>query len=114
MSAALIARLKKQRELKVTIEPHTFICRRPTDVEMIEIGRAGADWSELAARFVVEWEKVTENDVVGGGGSDAVPFSSALWRDWSADRPDFWEPIATALLAAYSEHRKSIEATRKK
>lgn len=111
MSNALITRLKKQRELKVVVGKFTFTARRPTDVEMIEIGRGGANWHALAERFVSGWDNVTEDDVVGGGGSDKPAFSAELWAEWCADRPDFWQPIANALLDAYKAHAEQLKDT---
>ena len=114
MSNALITRLRKQRELKVVVGKFTFTARRPTDVEMIDIGRAGLQWQGMAERFVVDWENVTEDDIIGGGGSDKPAFSPELWAEWCADRPDFWEPIATALLDAYKGHAAQLADAAKK
>ena len=57
---------------------------------------------------------VSEDDIIGGGGSDKPEFSAALWAEWCADRPDFWEPIATALLEAYKNHARSLADAAKK
>jgi hypothetical protein len=111
MSNALITRLQKQRELKVVVGKFTFTARRPTDVEMIEIGRSGVEWHGMAERFVTGWEGVSEDDIIGGGGSDKPAFTLALWAEWCADRPDFWEPIASALLDAYKAHAAHLKDT---
>lgn len=114
MSAALITRLRKQRELKVVVAGMTFIARRPTDVEMVAISRAGIDVSEIAARHVIGWDGVTENAIAGGGGSAVVPFDAELWREWLADRPDFWLPIGNAVLEAYGLHQRQMDDAAKK
>jgi hypothetical protein len=104
MSNELLAKIKAQRQFKIKVGKFTFMARRPTDVEIVKITRDGAEWFEIATSFVNGWEAVTENDVVGGGGSDAVRFDERVWREWCADRPDFWQPIGTAVLKAYETH----------
>jgi hypothetical protein len=114
MSQALVNQIRKQREFKKAVTDaktgrvYTFICRRPTDQDAAEIQR-GETRPNLCQRFVVGWEDVTENDVVGGGGSDVLEFDPLLWREWVADRRDFWEPIAEAILDAYSGHAKEMD-----
>lgn len=114
MSAALIARIKKNRELTVTVDKFKFICRRPTDIEAVDLHRTGGSSPDIAAKFVIGWEGVADKDVVSGGGSDPVVFDAELWREWCADRPDFWAPISTAVLDAYRLHADEIEAAAKK
>jgi hypothetical protein len=114
MSADLIARLRKQREGRLVIEPFTFTFRRPTDVEMIAIGRGGLDWAGLACDYVVGWEGVTDGAIAGGGGTNAVAFDAALWREWCADRPDFWTPLGQAILEAYTLHQSALSEAAKK
>lgn len=113
MSNELIARLRKQREFRVTIGKHVFIGLRPTDVEALALHRASADLSAIAAERVVGWENVSEDDIVGGGVTDPVPFNRELWQAWCADRPDFWKPIANASLDAYKLHAEAIDAVAK-
>lgn len=113
MSKALIERIRKQRELKVKLDGRTFIARRPTDVEFVEINRAGASFSELGLKFVTGWEAVTEDYIVGGGGTDLVPFTTDLWSEVWGDRPELWEPISTAIVDAYREHTAAREVTAK-
>lgn len=114
MSAELIARLRKQREGRVTLGPFTFTFRRPTDVEMVAIGREGLDFPALAARYVVGWDGVTDGAIAGGGGTNVVAFDAALWREWCADRPDFWQPIGTAIVEAYTLHQAALSEAAKK
>lgn len=114
MSAELIARLRKQREGRVTLGPFTVTFRRPTDVEMVAIGRGGLDWSVLARDHVVGWEGVTDGAIAGGGGTNVVAFDAALWREWCADRPDFWAPIGQAVLEAYTLHQAALGEAAKK
>ena len=92
---------------------HTFISRRPTDVEALQLHRSEAEFHEIARDFVTGWDNVTENDIVGGGGSDAVAFDKELWNEWCNDRPDFWRPIASAVLDAYTLHSKRLQDAEK-
>lgn len=113
MANELIARLRKQREFRVSIGRHVFIGLRPTDVEAIALHRANAEPSDIAAQLIVGWEKVTEDDIVGGGGTDPIPFDRELWAAWCADRPDFWGAIAEAALDAYKLHAEALDAAAK-
>lgn len=116
MSASiLIERIKQNRKMKIpAIGKFVFYARRPTDVEALEMRRSNVSYVDLSTKFVVDWENVTENDLVGGGGSDAVKFDSALWSEWCADNPQFWEPIASAVMDAYVQHVKDMEEAAKK
>ncbi len=107
MSKVLIERMRKQRELEVKVGNFTFIARRPTDAQLIEVGRN----IDLCEKFVIGWNGVTENDIIGGGGTDPIPFSAALWAEMYGDHPEFWEPIAAAILAAYQAHAASAAET---
>lgn len=113
MSKALIEKLRKGREFKLAVGGFTFLLRRPTDVEAVELHRSGGSPAEVAQRFVCGWEGVKEDDLVGGGGMDPVAFDLAMWKEWVADRPDFWAPIADAVLKAYQAHAESLETVTK-
>lgn len=108
MSNELLAKIKEQRRFKVTVEKYSFTVRRPTDVEVVKLTRDGSDFFDIAAEYVSDWAGVTEDDLVGGGGSDAVKFDARVWREWCADRPEFWMPIATAVLKAYDAHAERL------
>jgi len=109
MSRELIAKIRQQRELKVTVGKFTFTGHRPTDVEAIALGQADSAFSDIAERFVIGWDGVTEDDIVHGGSMVPVPFDALLWAEWCADRPDFWGPISTAVLDSYRQHAKTTE-----
>jgi len=114
MSRELIERLKQQRNLHVRVGTFTFFARRPTDAEMVEIRRSRAGNINIAMDYVHGWDNVIEDDIVGGGGSSVVEFDADLWREWCADRPDFWAPIALAIIDAYKLHGEQLENTEKK
>lgn len=109
----LIAALRKNRELKVAVGKFTFTCRRPTDEEAVTLYRGGLSNAVIAANHVVAWDGVTEDDLVGGGGTDAVPFDGPLWREWCADRNDFWAPIGDACMKAYEDHVSGLKEAEK-
>lgn len=109
----LIAALRRAREGKVTVGRYSFTYRRPTDVEAVALFRSGTAFSEIAEKHVTGWAlvdggDVTENDILGDGGDARVPFDVVLWREWCADRPDFWEPVAKAVMDSYESHTKAL------
>jgi hypothetical protein len=105
MSRALIDKIRKGRESRVESGGYTFTVRRPTDLEMLELGQA-VPVSSLF-KFVSGWN-VKECDVVPGGGGDQVPFSQALFQEWIADRPDLWTDITQAIVEAYKAHETAL------
>ena len=109
MSRELIAKLRKAREFDVVIGRMTFTCRRPNDDDAVKWFNGGADLSDLTLRNVIGWSGVTEDDVIGNGSSDPVPFHIDLWKEWVADRSDFWQPIAEKLIDAYRAHDEKIK-----
>lgn len=111
MSQALIIQMRRAREGRVAIGDHTFIFRRPTDAEATSLLTAKS--FELATRFVIGWDGVQEQHLIPGGTPDKVAFDADLWREWCADRPDFWTPIAEAIIRAYNAHDAELEARRK-
>ena len=113
MSKELIARMRKQREFRVTVGRWTFTACRPTDEDAVRWHRGNVDFVAIAREIVVGWEGVTEDDIVGGGGTDPVKFDRALWEAWAPDRPDLWEPLAMAALEQFNLHREALEAAGK-
>ena len=96
----LIEKIRKARESTLTVNGHTFTIRRPTDIEMTQ---GGFGLEAMLDRFVVGWD-VREIDIVPGGMPEPVPFSSALFSEWIADRPEDWMEIANAIKQAYIDH----------
>ena len=113
MARDLLGKIRKRRECKVVIGRFTFTVRRPTDVEAIALHRSDSAFNSIAADFVCGWEGVTTDDLIGDKTADPVPFDAELWREWCADRPDFWGPIANAALDAYREHAQQLEEAAK-
>lgn len=106
----LVARMRRQREVRIPVGKFTFIARRPTDVEALELHAKESTLAEMARRFVTGWENVVEDDVAGGGGTTVVAFAPQIWDEWCADRPDLWGPIANRVLEVYELHAKEVQA----
>lgn len=116
---SLLARIRKNREFRVTVGKFTFICRRPTSVEIVPLCPMDVDGirrldNRLAAQNqVAGWECVTEDDVIGNGNADPAIFDIALWQEWCADRNDFWKPIGKACGAAFDAYALALEEAEK-
>lgn len=100
---SLIDKIRKAREQTVEADGHVFTIRRPTDEEAIGLGNAGL--VDVVKRFVVGWN-LQEIDIIPGGSAVDVAFDAEVFAEWVADRPVVWQPIAQAVLDAYTAHAK--------
>jgi hypothetical protein len=114
MSQQLIERIRKGREVRIEVGKFVFIALRPNDLEMLGVGALDNEGRvRRALGYVIGWHNVTEDDIVGGANMDPIKFDADLWREWSADHSEFWEPIARATYGAYTEHaRREVEAAK--
>ncbi len=113
MSKDLIERLRRARQTGVVSGGRSFTIRRPTDLEMHDIG-GRMDQRELLTRFVIGWGVMSELDLgVPGGGPDPVPFSPELWAEWISDHPEHWDDIGRAVVESYKAHKAAQEAAAK-
>lgn len=116
MSPDLLNQLRRNRELRVKVGKFTFICSRPTAYEFIGVQASaavgGQKVAEIAMKFVTGWEGVVEDDIVGGGGQVVVAFDADLWRDWCAERSDFWGPIFDLLYTEYTKRQNQLEGAK--
>jgi hypothetical protein len=107
----LAERIRKAREQRVPVGDVTFIVRRPTDLDMMEMGR------RVEARrlipFVIGWEGVTEGHLLKGGDPHPLPFDATACAEWLADRPDLLEAVVTAALESYKAHAEHLTAEKK-
>ena len=103
----LVEKLRKSREQVVEVGGFKFTIRRPTDVEMMELGRSGPITRLLP--FIVGWDGVKELDIIPGGDPHPVPFDAEVCREWLTDRPDLLGPVIEAITSSYTAHRESIE-----
>lgn len=111
MSKQLIERLRRGREVRIEIDKPSgegkfvFIALRPSDLDMV--GVQGLDKQTQTKRglgFVVGWENVVEDDIVGGACMDPVKFDPELWMSWISDRAEYWGPIGDAIFSAFFAH----------
>jgi hypothetical protein len=110
MSQSLIEKIKKARQSKVTIEKITFVIARPTELDLALNGaRFGINVREVLSKYVVDWEGMTELELVSGGMPDAVSFSTALFMEWVEDKPEYWSPLATAIKESYDNYKSTQE-----
>ena len=108
--SVLLKRREKARQGTVKVGEYTFTFRRPTEYRMFQLYEEGLNAVDLCDECVIDWsDNVTESVLIPGGGSDKVPFDKALWRDWCADSPEFWDPIAKAIKALYVSHTGEVE-----
>jgi hypothetical protein len=110
MSRALIEKLRRGREFQLPINGHTYTLRRPTDAEIAAMPDTAS--LEFVRRFVVGWD-LRELDIIPGGGPEPAEFDAELWREWVGDQRELWEPIASALLNAITDHAKSRKESEK-
>jgi hypothetical protein len=111
----LIEKIRKARQTRVTVDGKTFIVRRPTDWEAIEMAGGGESRQmDFIERFVEGWEGITELDLIPSGDSVPVPFDHALFVEWIADQPKYWGDLTSAITKEYSAHAESLVASEKK
>ena len=103
-------KIRRARMEQVDVAGFTFTIRRPTDVEILELRTTGAQTVDMAARFVVGWDKVRGIDLYPGGDDAPVAFDADAWAEWCKDRPDFWAPLSDAVVAAYKRFVERREA----
>lgn len=111
----LLARLVAARESWVDAGRLRFKLRRPTEMELIRMrqGDRVALGLDAIQRCVVDWQGVTEADIVPSGASDPAPFDAALYAEWVADHPELWQPISNALYSAIEAHARTLETETK-
>lgn len=104
--ASIADKMRKARQRQVEAGGFKFTIRRPTDLEASRLGKARTE--DLLA-YVVGWSDVMEIHLVPGGTSVEVPWDEEVCREFLADRPDLWDPLATAVLTLYTEHVAALE-----
>jgi hypothetical protein len=113
-STLLVKRLLEQRESWVDLEPGKRLkIRRPAEAEIPAFMRATP--IEQAAQVAVDWEGVTEADLLSAavGASDPVPFSADLWPTVVADRVTWLRAAVVGAFDAINAHGARVEDTAK-
>lgn len=108
----LLQRLRSQRQSAVEVEPGVrILVQRPAEAELAEY--SGRTAFEVAGRWVVGWEGVTEATLLGAaGGSDAVTWSPELWREVIADRAPWAVQIFHKVEEMTVNHLRIVQETR--
>ena len=99
---SLADKIRKAREVKVEAAGFSFIIRRPTDLEMIEL--RGAKIGRAFMPFVLGWEGVSELSILGTGSPHPLPFDSETCGEWLNDRLDILSALIQAIFDAYQSH----------
>jgi len=108
---SLIDKIRKARETKVEAGGFTFVIRRPTELEMVEIQSLPRGRAILP--FVIGWEGVKELDLVPGGDPHPLDFDADVCTEWLTDRLDLLGPVADGVFAAFSAHAARLEDAKK-
>ena len=109
--STLSEKIRKAREIRVDVGGKTFIIRRPTTLDMIDL--QGKSAARAILPHIIGWEGVTSLDLYPGGDAAPVPFDTDACSEWLADRVDLLGPIAQAAVDSYDTHRKQIDADAK-
>lgn len=128
MSQLVINKLRAARQSWVEVEPDNEGSKkrvriiRPAETQIGEFLQRGPDGDlRLVAdvpqcqRFVVDWEGITEADLLGAavGSSDPLPFSPELWSEVCADRADWCRAVSVGLVNAITAHTEAKDAAAK-
>lgn len=116
---ALLAQRKKARERRVELveasegrAARAVTITRPPENDIPKLMSGEGEQrtflidQEHVQKYVTDWAGFTEADFLGEGvgGSDAVPFSAALWADLCADNILWTQKVATAILETVIQH----------
>ena len=123
MSSTLLAQLKKRRERSVDLGDGLSVqFLRPAEAEfpsMLATTDGGqATWSvgiEQVKRCVTGWKGFTEASLLGGaiGSSDPLDFDAEVWAEVCADRIEWNQKIAKAILDSVIDHLTKRDETAK-
>lgn len=113
MAKSLIERIRAARQTTVQVGDITLICRRPTNLEMLEMRTEKVTQSDILKRFVDGWEGMTELHLTSGGTSEPVEFSRELFAEWVSDHPEAWGVITEAVVQGYKAHEEKLEEAAK-
>lgn len=114
MTSILIEKINKAREQVVEAGGLSFVTRRPTDLEVLEMRDKGVSQRDLLRRFVVGWNAVKELDLIPGGTPKPVEFDTDLFVAWVEDQPDVYATLLEYITTAYKAHdQQRAEALKK-
>jgi hypothetical protein len=108
MNQALIDKIKKARQVSVSVKGFTFTVRRPTDMDILYLRRQSVREGDLLREFVVGWD-LKEIDLIPGGAPVPVEFDQDLFVTWVEDQPECWGPLIDAVLDSYAQHKRALD-----
>lgn len=108
---SLVEKMRRARESRVEAGGFTFVIRRPTTLEMIEIQDQPRGRAILP--FVIGWEGVKELDLIAGGDPHPLEFDPAVAAEWLTDRADLLGALSAAIFDSYVAHAKRQEEAQK-
>lgn len=111
MSHALIAKMRAAREQTVEVGGFTFVVRRPTEMDMIEMQDKPLGRSAL--RHVVGWSGVKESDVLVNGDPEPLEYDAEVAEEWFTDRIDLLAPLTEAVINSFRHHAAAREVAEK-
>lgn len=114
MSDALIEKINKAREQVVEAGGLSFVTRRPTDLEVLEMRGQGVSQRDLLRRFVLGWQGVKEIDLIPGGTPKPVEFDHDLFLAWVEDQPEVYAKLLEHITGAYKTHEQQRAEALKK
>lgn len=112
----LIAQLKAARALEVKVGHITFIGECPLYAKLMGIIAKCKDSSnsadaEMAALAIIDWQGVTQADIIPGGDPEVlVPFSRELFDTVIRDRVDWWTAISQKITESVMARQVQKEA----
>lgn len=105
------ARYDLARQGRVTLGRFALIFLRPSPYAVAELSWLGRRFDlAFVEGQVVGWEDVLEADLIPGGDPVPATFDPALFSAWLRDRPDFWDPLTTAVIDSYNRYEEAREA----
>src|SRR3954471_4443459 len=105
---SLVDKMRARRESWVKAGKFEFKLRRPTRLEIAKTDR-DISAAELFIPHVHDWKNVVEDDLIGGGGTSAMPFERDAWAEFIADHSELWPPLMDAFTNALQEYHKQLE-----
>ena len=102
MSQSLIAKMRAAREQNVEVGGFTFVVRRPTEMDMMEMQNKPLGRSAL--RHVVGWSDVKESDVLANGDPEPLEYDAGIAEEWLLDRIDLLAPLTDKVMTSFRDH----------
>lgn len=112
-STALLARLRAQREVWVSLGSDTdalSVCvRRPLEADFPKFVRGVT--VDHVVEYACNWKGFSEATLLGSaiGASDELPFDSSLWGEYVRDNSEKVRVVAKAMVDAIQEHLRKKE-----